>query len=218
LPSNIRLSAAIKRWCGHRILLALFVFFADPVFAQDKPAPVIDPTENVKNLQAAADKRQDDLRSLQASIDALRYAHIQELMTLRAEYEAQLRIAEAKRIDAIRLIDTTAVSVQNERAVATATTLAKTVQDSAQVLSVQVTKSADDLRTLVATTAAESSRSLQQQFAAITTRLSALEQGSVNTSGVGAGRSDVVGWAVGGLMLLIALGTLGLNAVRKTAK
>ena len=116
------------------------------------------------------------------------------------------------------MVDTTAVAIQNDRAVATATTLAKTVQDSAQVLSAQVTKSADDLRTLVATTAAESSRSLQQQFAAITTRLSALEQGSVNTSGIGAGRSDVVGWIVGVLMFLIALGTLSVNVMRKTGR
>lgn len=184
--------------------------------AEEKPA--VDPSENVKALNDAANKRQDDLRGLQASIEALRYAQLQEIMALRSDYETQLRVAEAKRIDAIRLVDTTAVAVQNERAVATATTLAKTVQDSAQVLSVQVTKSADDLRTLVATTAAESSRSLQQQFAAITTRLSALESNSVNTSGVGAGRSDVVGWAVGGIMMLIALGTLGLNMTRKTAK
>ncbi len=208
----------------YNITVLIFVLLADSAFAQGVPgqgvdyrgSPVIDPTENVKALSAAADKRQDDLRSLDAKINALREEHLKEIMNLRADYETQLRIAEAKRIDAIRLVDTTAVAVQNERAVATATTLAKTVQDSAQVLSAQVTKSADDLRTLVATTAAESSRSLQQQFAAITTRLSALEQGSVNTSGVGAGRSDVVGWAVGGLMLLIALGTLGLNAVRKT--
>jgi hypothetical protein len=204
----------------------LFLLIAGPALAQDASSPSpsrpglsgIDPSENVKALSEAANKRQDDLRALQASIETLRYSHLQEIMALRSDYETQLRIAEAKRIDAIRLVDTTAVAVQNERAVATATTLAKTVQDSAQVLSVQVTKSADDLRTLVATTAAESSRSLQQQFAAITTRLSALESNSVNTSGVGSGRSDVVGWAVGALMLLIAIGTLGMNMMRKTAK
>jgi hypothetical protein len=200
----------MKSW----LVLALLI--AGPAVAEERQ--IVDPTENVKNLQAAGDKRQDDLRALQASIEALRYTHIQELMTLRAEYEAQLRLAEAKRIDAIRLIDTTAVSVQNERAVATATTLAKTVQDSAQVLSVQVTKSADDLRTLVATTAAESSRSLQQQFAAITTRLSALEQGSVNTSGVGAGRSDVVGWVQSGLILVVMIGGLALAFSRRPGK
>jgi hypothetical protein len=194
------------------LVLALI---AGPAFAQDKVAPpVVDPTENVKSLQAAGDKRQDDLRALDSKIGELRDAHLKEIMALRADYETQLRVAEAKRIDAIRLVDTTAVAVQNERAVATATTLAKTVQDSAQVLSVQVTKSADDLRTLVATTAAESSRSLQQQFAAITTRLSALEQGSVNTSGVGAGRSDVVGWIVAGLMMLIALAAVLVPAFR----
>lgn len=201
-----------------RAVLVAALMFAGPAIAQDKPAPVVDPTENVKALSAAADKRQDDLRALDAKIGGLRDAQLKEIMALRTEYEEKLRNAEGKRIDANRLVDTTAVAIQNDRAVATATTLAKTVQDSAQVLSAQVTKSADDLRTLVATTAAESNRSLQQQFAAITTRLSALEQGSVNTSGIGSGRSDVVGWIVGVLMFLIALGTLSVNVMRKTGR
>jgi hypothetical protein len=198
----------MRRWPW--IVIALLA--PGPTFAQDKP--VIDPTENVKALSSAADKRQDDLRALDAKIGELRDAHLKEIMALRADYETQLRVAEAKRIDAIRLVDTTAVAVQNERAVATATTLAKTVQDSAQVLSVQVTKSADDLRNLVATTAAESGRSLQQQFGAVTTRLAALESNSVNSSGVGAGRSDVVGWIVAGLMMLIALAAVLVPALR----
>lgn len=191
--------------------------------------PVIDPTENVKALNEQGLKRIDDLRKADNDLSTQRYQHLKEVADLRALYEKEianlradnderLRIAETKRIDAIRLVDTTAVAVQNERGVSTATTLAKTVQDSAQVLSLQVTKSADDLRTLVATTAAESSRSLQQQFAAITTRLSALEQGSVNTSGVGAGRSDVVGWVQSGLILMIGMGGLFLAFSRKPGR
>jgi hypothetical protein len=159
----------------------LLLLIAGPAFAEEKP--VIDPTENVKALSEAANKRQDDLRAADGIINELRAANLKEIMVLRADYEDKLRVAEAKRIDAIRLVDTNAVAVANERAVATATSLAKTVQDSAQVLSTQLTKSADDVRQLVATTAAESNRNLQQQFAAIITRISALEQGSAE--GVG---------------------------------
>lgn len=61
--------------------------------------------------------------------------------------------------------------------------MAKAQQDSALVLSAQLTKSADDQRNLVKTTADEQSRNLQQQFtgiasqlAAMSTRLTALEQ------------------------------------------
>jgi hypothetical protein len=207
---------------GRGLLYAVTVVTMLPALAlaQDVPKSLaIDPSENVKSLNEAAQKRQDDLRIAGDSVNALRYTHLQDLMSLRADYEEKLRTAEAKRIDAIRLVDTTAVAVQNDRAVATATTLAKVVQDSATVLSLQVTKSADDLRTLVATTAAESNRNLQQQFAAITTRVSALEQGSVNSSGIGAGRSDVAGWAQTGIMMLIAAGTLmTLVFFRKTGK
>jgi hypothetical protein len=238
---------------GLRIYLLIFCCCFGSALAQEaRPRPgagvdaagnaVIDPTENVKALNEAANKRQDDLRAAEEKLNELRSQHLQEIMTLRTDYENQLRVAEAKRIDAIRLVDTTAVAVQNERAVATATTLAKTVQDSAQVLSVQVTKSADDLRTLVATTAAESSRSLQQQFAAITTRLSALEQGSAeglgkqkyqdpalaslieqvskiaqkqtDSAGINAGRGDVIGWIMAALMFMVALAAVLVSALR----
>lgn len=158
-----------------KALLVLALLIAGPAYAQERP-PVVDPTENVKALQAFGDKRQDDLRAAESGVNELRYAHIKELLTLRAEYEDKLRNAEAKRIDAIRLVDSNSISVANERAVATATALAKTVQDSAQVLSAQATKSADDLRQLVSTTAAESNRNLQQKFEDITKRISALEQ------------------------------------------
>ena len=216
-------------------VLALAAISAPSLAEDGRPAAdfqaraIIDPSENVKALNEAAQKRQDDLRIAGDAINALRYTHLRDLTDLRAEHaeklaalradnDERLRIAEAKRIDAIRLVDTTAVAVQNDRAVATATTLAKVVQDSATVLSLQVTKSADDLRTLVATTAAESNRNLQQQFAAITTRVSALEQGSVNNSGIGTGRGDVAGWAQTGIMMLIGAGMLAATLLRKTGR
>lgn len=205
------------------LLLALLL--SSPALAQEKAPPVIDPTENVKALQAYSEKRQDDLRLSAES-------HLKELMALRADYEDKLRNAEAKRIDAIRLVDSNSISVANERAVATATALAKTVQDSAQVLSAQATKSADDLRQLVSTTAAESNRNLQQKFEDITKRISALEQAGAegigkqkyqdpvqaalieevrklsrlqsDTAGAGVGRGEILGGLGFVLTLLLA--------------
>jgi hypothetical protein len=223
-----------------RPLLIVLLLIAGPATAQEKPA--IDPTENVKALQAAGDKRQDDLRAIEAEMNSLRYSHVNEMMALRAEYEDKLRVAEAKRIDAIRLVDSNSISVANERAVATATALAKTVQDSAQVLSAQATKSADDLRQLVSTTAAESNRNLQQKFEDITKRISALEQAGAEgigkqkfqdpaqtalieevrklsqsrdtTAGNGIGRGEILAAIIAVLTLLIAFGGLVFVIIR----
>ena len=237
----------------------------------NKGGPVVDPTDNVKALNAAGDKRQDDLRLAQekffdakladlAILDnerdksnaALRDAELRRIdaeLKLRAEFNEKLQIAEAHRIDAIRAVDVNAVTVASQRASDQALALQKKGDDSALVLSAQVTKSADDVRTLVKTTADEQSRNLQQQFAAIqvqftglTTRLTALEQtGSeslgrqkfadpalaalvaevqkisrlqTDSAGQGAGRSDLIGWIVGGVMLLLALGTFAILASR----
>lgn len=154
----------------------------------------VDPTKNVLDLVLAAVKRlddmsglalkrQDDLRQAQATLEELRYAGLKENAAIRAEYEGLLRRAEAGRLDALRIVDTNNVTVANERALATASALQKKGDDSALVLSAQVTKSADDVRTLVKTTADEQSRNLQQQFAGIQTqftnigsRLTTLEQ------------------------------------------
>lgn len=225
-----------------------------------KGNPAIDPTKNVLDLVLAAVKRlddildltvkrQDDLRAGQAALEELRYASLKENASLRADYEDKLRKAEAGRLDAIRIVDTNNVTVANERAAATASALQKKGDDSALVLSAQVTKSADDVRTLVKTTADEQSRNLQQQFSAIQTqftglgsRLSVLEQAGAeglgkqkfqdpalaallarvetlvaaraDQAGVGTGRSEVVGWIVAALMVVIALGTLAINAMR----
>ena len=64
--------------------------------------PVIDPTRNVLDLVQAAIKRQDDLRESEAQ-------HTQELMRVHADYQGQLRIGEAERINAIRSVDVAAV-------------------------------------------------------------------------------------------------------------
>jgi hypothetical protein len=145
--------------------------------------PVVDPTRNVLELVTASEKRQDDLRQANESfmkselarIDELRASEsrrIDEEAKLRADFEDKLSIAEAKRIDAIRAVDVSAVQVASERAT-----------QQASVLANQVQASADALRALVATTAttmATQSQNATQQF---TDRLASLEKSQYENKG-----------------------------------
>ena len=104
--------------------------------------PLLDPTINVQNLLAAAILRVNDLATAEKErinertcadmlrLDQLREAEtrrvneaiasegrrINEQMALREHYEEELRLAEAKRIDANRAGDAAAVATANERA------------------------------------------------------------------------------------------------------
>jgi membrane-associated HD superfamily phosphohydrolase len=171
-----------------------------------------DPSKNVLQLVEAAIKRQDDLRAalqestdarlkLVAELSALRSQHDRELLQanterleaearLRAEFDKLIRDTEKARVDAIRQVDKAAVDQTSSAAIQTAAGLAKTVTESAAVLSTQNTTTADALRSLVASTATETNRNIQNQFTtlgqtvtAIGTRVQSLEQGSAQ--GVG---------------------------------
>jgi len=172
------------------IIVILIIISCSSAFAQDKE----DPTKNVLDKVLDAVKRIDDLRSLDRELNELRYSSMKEnialradfqdkIMTLRAEKDSELRKGEASRLDAIRLVDTTNLSVDRERAAATAQALQKKGDDSALVLSAAVVKSADDVRNIVKTTADEQARNLatqlggiQAQFTDIGKRLTLLEQ------------------------------------------
>jgi len=140
------------------------------------PRPVVDPTQNVKDLVEEVVIRLDLLREAEGRLHTeLREAdrryvdaelrHVSEKAELRAAYAEKLEIAEAKRIDAIRSVDVNAVAIANERATAAATVLAN-----------QVTQSAETLRTLVAQTAANNKQQLDQTTAQLSDRLSSLEK------------------------------------------
>jgi hypothetical protein len=90
-----------------------------------------DPTENVKVLVEASDRRQDDLR--QMSVGNLRRE-----MELRAEYEAKLRAQESARIDAIRAVDVGAVQEASRVAAAQAGALAAQLAATAEASRAQV--------------------------------------------------------------------------------
>jgi hypothetical protein len=142
-----------------------------------------DPTINVQNLLRAAIIRVDDLRDAETRrvnqhIEALRTLadaerrRIDEKLELIEKYERLLQQAEAKRIDAIRVVDVNAVSVANERAAAQATVLAN-----------QVSASADTLRALVATTASTVAQQLAQVTGQLSDRLAVLERSSYESRG-----------------------------------
>jgi len=208
MPRNIKPMA--RKVAAAFVLLALFTA---PTFAQEEvstppspsrpglPCPRVngaaggnDPTENVKALSEAANKRQDDLRladeklsralfEAQEKITSLWTEQFRELSSaqdqrideigkLRAEFSNQLSVAEAKRIDAIRAVDVNAVAVASTRAT-----------DQAQVLATQVSQSAEALRTLVATTASTVAVSQQQLANTLSARITTLEQAGYQQAG-----------------------------------
>jgi hypothetical protein len=182
-----------------------------------------DAASTLTRSQIESAEKMDALRAenVKAVADALARKLADEA-ALRAYYAERLDAAEAKRIDAIRAVDVAAVAVASQRAA-----------DQATVLATQVQQSAEALRTLVATTAATVATSQQQLATSLSARLTTLEQAGYqqagqqkvsdpalaalnakvdalvvansDRSGVGTGRSDVIGWMAALFMGLVAL-------------
>ena len=131
----------------------------------DNDIPLIDPTINVQHLLDQAVTRQDDLRLAEK-------CRVDEQLALRAHYEGLLRDSEAKRIDAIRVVDVNAVSVAAERSAA-----------QAQVLANQVSASADTLRALVSSTASTVAQQLAQVQTQFSDRIAILERAQYEGKG-----------------------------------
>ena len=160
---------------------------------------LLDPSNNVRSIVDRAVSRLDDLCSAESTrvneaLEAER-RRVNELMKLGSEYAAQLNVAEAKRIDAIRAVDVNAVSVANERATAQAAVLAN-----------QVAASAETLRALVAATAATQAQQLATLTTQLTDRLSSLEKSQYENKGNSGGRSEMYGWIFSALMALVTIG------------
>lgn len=166
--------------------------------------PVVDPTENVKDILEAAVKRQDDLRASESF-------HIRELMGLRADYEEKLRTAESERIDAIRAVDVGAVNRASDVQAA-----------AAQALATQVTASADAMRNQVAAAAQAAAESLVTALLPLQTAIAELRQVQYEQAGQTAAKVDTRAgtsqyWFVASVIvaffsMLIALG-LGVVVV-----
>jgi len=133
---------------------------------------VVDPTQNVTALVKAGLERQDDLRRQET-------AHMHQLLDLRADYEEKLRIAESKRIDAIRSVDVAAVAQAAQVSATQATTLAT-----------QVSASAETLRTTVAASALSAANNLNAALGPIQTSIDALRQAQYQQQGQTAQKTE----------------------------
>lgn len=117
---------------------------------------MIDPTENVKALTEAAVKRLDDLAELRfvflQSSAEMRENHTGEMRTMRAYYENLMRESEKGRLDAIRIIDITAVARAADDANERANTLAAQQLAQAEALRAQVAQTAAAFEAKLTTT------------------------------------------------------------------
>jgi hypothetical protein len=92
--------------------------------------PVIDPTLNVKEMMAQEVRRLDDIMVLNRDFT-------RREMELRAEFSKEQRVGERDRLDAIRLVDVSAVQRAAEVQAAAAAALAQSVTASAEALRTQ---------------------------------------------------------------------------------
>jgi len=126
--------------------------------------PTVDPTQNVKDLSVAANKRQDDLREAFSDWVKSEIKNIKKLVKRDAEHQKELNAKESSRLDSIRQVDEvnkTTAQAQNNLAIAT---LAKQTTDLQTTLQTQVASAAN---------AVEARR--QADMAEVNKRVSALE-------------------------------------------
>jgi hypothetical protein len=145
--------------------------------------PVIDPTENVKDLTEAANLRQDDLRGLTKELYETKIASNREMfeakitgltniLTRFAAHQRELDRAESERLNAIRQVDREEVAKT-----AAANQLATTTLANSTVTL------ADTLRAQVATSRTEAEARLTVFSADVNKRLSSLELSSSERQG-----------------------------------
>lgn len=104
------------------------------------------------------------------------------------EYDDKLRLAESKRIDAIRLVDVQAVQTASEKA-----------SQAAQVLQAQVVSSSDQFRALVSSVAENTASQLRQMIGPMSDRLALIEKNQYQ----GAGKESVTDPMIAALLTKI---------------
>ena len=187
--------------------------------------PAIDPTENVMNLVESETRRTDDLRAMAIELNRVmhdserRHAHTaakrtraeavqtRELLSLEVKHAEDLRLAEQKRIDAIRAVDAAAVQ-----------TAAVAAENRAGTLAQQVATAADTLRTVVAAAAQQADTALKAETDPI--KKDVVDLRRYQYEGVGqktqvtetrAGSTHVGMWIGIGVATFAALGTIGAS-------
>lgn len=184
--------------------------------------PVIDPTENVKALNTAEAKRQDDLRLAQQRFVDAQIAHVKELGQLRADHAKEVRNLETERLNSIRAVDVAGGEREAKRAL-----------DAVQALAATSATNTETLRNAVTSSATAIAKQTAETFAEVSARIAALERSSYEgkgkeavadpmlaqlvlevkslaasggmASGASKGMRDMYGWLFGGAMFVIAV-------------
>jgi hypothetical protein len=139
--------------------------------------PAVDPTENVKALNEAGSRRQDDLREAERRLVAAEIAHVKEIVTLHAAHQRVLAAAESARVNSIRQVDVLATAADRAQALTAIQTLAASQAASAETLRAAVSTTASTIASQLTTTVSE-----------INKRISALEAAGYE----GVGKQKVV--------------------------
>jgi DNA recombination-dependent growth factor C len=147
-----------------------------------------DPTYNVRMLVETSIEHVEEIRQSELK-------SIEKQMTIHIENINRLIEAEAKRIDAIRVIDTNAVAIASEKAAS-----------QAEVLANQLVASTESLRVLVASTNASIAQQLTQISTQLTERITLLEKVQYENqgrSGISTPLLMLIAGLVGGLVVFI---------------
>lgn len=142
--------------------------------------PVVDPTQNVIDLNEASVKRLDDLRAMESKstrrMVLSESRHLKEVADIRSRHYRELRTSEAGRIDAILI-----------NIAETAQLTAAAAETRATTLATQVTSSADALRSQVAAAAQASNDTLDRRFGPIQASIEEIRKFQFETQGGKAG-------------------------------
>jgi len=166
---------------------------------------VIDPTKNVLDLTAAANKRQDDLREmhnryLEAEFRRLeeQVKRVEETSELRAEFAREIGIVHQSHDREIHKME------QDKLAAFRASDeMARITEANRSLAAIQVVE-----RTLNSTATALASQNAENNVE-VNRRLAALEKSSYEGAGKGTGAKNTVTYAIIAVGLLVSLITIG---------
>jgi hypothetical protein len=170
-------------------------------------SPVIDPTENVKDLMEASIKSITALSEAQALLTDEKIKrmereciHQDTIANLREEHNKEIRRMESDRVDKIRSVDVANAAATAAQLLSAVTTLATTQQGTAETL-----------RNQVSATAAAVASQTERVINPIIERLALLEKSSYT----GAGKGEGIGMSWGVILGIIGAvaGLFGIGSV-----
>lgn len=166
---------------------------------------VIDPTKNVLDLTAAANKRQDDLRNAHDLLIAAEIRRLEESVK-RVEQVSELRAEHAREIGLIHQSHDREIHKMEQDKLAAfraSDEMARITEANRSLAAIQVVE-----RTLNSTATALASQNAENNVE-VNRRLAALEKSSYEGAGKGTGAKNIVTYAIVAVGLLVSLITIG---------